>query len=74
MPAKRRKTRRSGWRLTAQMKCGLEQFSAEDGVQRGAFFDTSGNFRLERVSATAMHSWLFKTKAGQPFKWNNSTI
>jgi len=47
----------------------LESLAKQDGVQRGVFFDTSGNARAEAVSATAQHSWLYKTKAGQPFKW-----
>lgn len=53
----------------AATKQNLEQLANEDGIQRGIFFDTSGNLRTERVSATSTHSWLFKTKAGQPFRW-----
>jgi hypothetical protein len=56
--------------LTTQLKNSLEDLAEEDGFQRGAFIDTSGKFRCERVSSTATHSWLFKTKAGQPFVWN----
>jgi hypothetical protein len=39
-------------KLTPALKADLEAFAEFDGVQRGAFFDTSGNFRTERVSAT----------------------
>lgn len=60
--------RMMGTKLAAA-KRDLEQLATEDGIQRGIFLDTSGNLRTERVSATATHSWLFKTKAGQPFKW-----
>lgn len=56
-------------KLTPTIKADLERFASEDGVQRGIFFDTSGNMRVERVSATAQHLWLFKTKAGNPFEW-----
>ena len=56
-------------KLTKAVKDGMEQFAAEDGIQRGAFFDTCGNLRFERVSKTSAHAWLFKTKAGQPFEW-----
>lgn len=51
------------------MKADLERFAAQDGIQRGLMFDTSGNLRSEHVSATATHTWLFKTKAGKPFNW-----
>jgi len=52
-----------------KMKRDLERFASEDGVQRGVFFDTSGNVRCEQVSTTSQTNWLFKTKAGKPFQW-----
>lgn len=55
--------------ITTKDKADLEKFASQDGIQRGIFFDTSGNRRMERVSATAIHGWLFKTKAGKPFEW-----
>lgn len=50
---------------------GLEELAKEDGVQRGIFIDTSGMVRSERVSSTAIHTWLHKTEAGKPFVWNS---
>ncbi len=65
---------KSQWKVnTAELKRlakGLEQFAKEDGIQRGIFFDTSGNLRCERVSETATHSWLRKTANGIPFVWS----
>lgn len=51
------------------LKDDLEALAQQDGQQRGVFFDSSGNARAEAVSETAQHSWLYKTKAGKPFKW-----
>lgn len=56
-------------KLTKKLKQDLEEFAAKDGLQRGAFFDTSGNFRTDAVSATSEIHWLFKTKNGKPFNW-----
>lgn len=52
------------------MKADVEEFARKDGIQRGYFFDSSGNLRLERVSASATHTWIWKTTAGKPFEWN----
>lgn len=57
-------------KIRAAMERELERLATEDGQQRGMFFDTSGNLRCERVSATATHTWMFKTKAGKPFQWS----
>lgn len=57
-------------KIRAAMERELERLAIEDGLQRGMFFDTNGKLRCERVSATAMHGWIFKTKAGQPHTFN----
>jgi hypothetical protein len=55
--------------ITEKQKADLEKFAAEDGIQRGIFFSTSGKRYSERVSSTSSTNWLFKTKAGKPFVW-----
>lgn len=55
--------------ITDKDKAALEKLAAEDGVQRGIFFSTSGRKYSERVSSTSSTNWLFKTTAGKPFIW-----
>jgi len=55
--------------ITDKDKAALEKLAAEDGVQRGIFFSTSGKRCAERVSSTSSTNWLFKTTAGKPFIW-----
>jgi hypothetical protein len=55
--------------ITDKDKAALEQLAAEDGIQRGIFFSTSGKRYTEQVSSTSSTHWLFKTTAGKPFRW-----
>lgn len=52
------------------MKRVSELFAKEDGIQRGAFFDTSGKLRTERVYSSMQVNWLYKTEHGKPLEHN----
>lgn len=56
-------------KITAALKRDLEHIAAKDGITRAIFFDTSGNMRIERLSATAVYDPIWRTKNGRPFTW-----
>ena len=48
--------------LTDKMKRGLIELKQRDGIDRGFFFDSSGNFRSERLNPTAQYHYHWTTR------------
>jgi acyl-CoA thioesterase len=57
------KTRRPfSWTHDEKYKQSLQSASDDDGLQRGVFFDASGNARAEVVNPQAQYNYIWKTK------------